>query len=415
MDHDEHSGESIGALLSSLATTLREVSNKLDAVAAHVDDDRNLAGRLAKLEAWAFRTGEDVSKIGSRLEQVETGADESAEPAPDSQPVPAKRERREPIPSRRDRLGNVNGHAGRLDTATARNETTPGRDNRPDTVTGHSERIETTAVHLDTATTQHERIDTATTSNGHLDTATGRNQRLSTATTQHEAATGHSERLDITSGRNARPDAVTGRNERLGAPDEPAPRPARTEFTAPVSRPDPLEPFGPATPNEPVPLPSRTPQPIPPAVPPTYRSEPLAAPTTRAEWLDSATPAESAAPAYTNRLEPPTTGDHLDYGSIGSTNGRLEPLTSAPRNGYESPTPRPDSGMTTPRAEDNGALPPGAHRASTGEDTSHVDKLQAMLDELKRNPNGPFGRPDSTPSANELPGVDPTFAIRTEG
>lgn len=71
--------------------------------------------------------------------------------------------------------------------------------------------------------------------------------------------------------------------------------------------------------------------------------------------------------------------------------------------------------MTSPRTDDNGALPPGAHRATTGEDTSHVDKLQAMLDELKRNPNGPFGRPEPTTSANELPGVDPTFAIRTEG
>lgn len=389
MDHDEQSGESIGAMLSSLAMTLREVSNKLDAVAAHVDDDRNLAGRLAKLEAWAFRTGEDVSKIGSRLEQVET-ADESSEPAPGSrpEPVPANRERREPIPSRRDRLGHVNGRADHHETVTARNQTTTGSD----AVTGRNER-------LDAATTHIER----------LETTTGGSPRLSAAITNNDAATGSNERLD----------AVTGRNERLAAPDETAPRPARTEFTAPIARNERLEPFGPATPNEPLSLPARTPQPVPPAVPPTYRSEPLSAPTNRTEWLDSATPAdltEPATPNYTNRLEPSAASDRLDYGSIGSGNGRLEPLTSPPRNGYESPTPRLDSGMTAPRAEDSGALTPGAHHASTGEDTSHVDKLQAMLDELKRNPNGPFGRPEpTTNSGNELPGVDPNFAVRTEG
>lgn len=390
MDHDEQSGESIGAILSSLATTLREVSNKLDAVAAHVDDDGNLAGRLAKLEAWAFRTADDVSKIGSRLEQVETGADEPGNPTPGSrpEPVPANRERREPIPSRRDRLGHVNGRADRSEAVTTRNETATGSDS----VTGRNER-------LDAATTHIER----------LDTTTGGSPRLSTATTNNDAATGN----------NARLDAVTGRNERLATPDEAASRPARTEFTAPIARNERLEPFGPATPNEPVPLPARTPQPVPPAVPPSYRGEPLAGPTTRGEWLDSATPAnltESATPGYTNRLEPPTASDRLDYGSIGSSNGRLEPLTSPPRNGYESPTPRLDSGMTAPRAEDSGAITAGAHHASTGEDTSHVDKLQAMLDELKRNPNGPFGRPEPTiTSSNELPGVDPTFAVRTEG
>ncbi|WP_330256678.1 hypothetical protein OG874_20230 [Nocardia sp. NBC_00565] len=388
MDHDEQGGDSIGAILSSLATTLREVSDKLDAVAAHVDDDRNLAGRLAKLEAWAFRTGEDVSKIGTRLEQVETGApgDEQAEIASESPVVPATRERREPIPSRRDRLENVNGRGAHVDT-TGRNATT-GRN--------------------DEASTAH---------------ATGRNDRLSPATTRNETATGrsetttgHNERLDPAH-RNDRLKPVTGHNGRLETPvdtDSTPPRPARTEFTAPIARTEHLEPFGPATPNEPVSLPSRTPQPVPPAVPATYHGDPLAASSPRSEWLDSATP---ATPTYTNRLEPQpaTTGDRLDYGTPGSSNGRLEPLTSPPRNGYESPAPRPDSGMTSPRTDDNGALPPGAHRATTGEDTSHVDKLQAMLDELKRNPNGPFGRPEPTTSANELPGVDPTFAIRTEG
>lgn len=399
MDHDERSGESIGALLSSLATTLREVSNKLDAVAAHVDDDRNLAGRLAKLEAWAFRTGEDVSKIGSRLEQVVTvePSDEPAEPALriHPEPAPVARERREPIPSRRDRLDAVNGRA---DTTSARAET--GRTDLPDITTVLSE----------TPTGRNNRSNTTGT-NERLEPATGRNERIT-------PATGTNGRLGTTTGRQ---DAPTGRNERLEAPEDPAniaPRPARTEFTAPIARTEHLEPFGPATPNDSLPLPSRTPQPVPPAVPPTYRSEPLSAPTARPDWLDSATPAstEPAAPTYTNS-QPATSGDRLEYGSIGTSNGRLEPLTSPPRNGYEpaTPTTRPDNGMTAPRAEDKGALTPGAHRADTGEDSSHVDKLQAMLDELKRNPNGPFGRPEPTSAPNELPGVDPNFAIRTEG
>ncbi|WP_063043653.1 hypothetical protein [Nocardia pseudovaccinii] len=396
MDHDERSGESIGALLSSLATTLREVSNKLDAVAAHVDDDRNLAGRLAKLEAWAFRTGEDVSKIGSRLEQVVTvePSDEPAEPAlrVRPEPVPATRERREPIPSRRDRLDAVNGRA---DTTSAHTET--GRNDLPDITTVLSQ----------TPTGRNNRPDTTGTSE-RLEPKTGRNELIT-------PTTGANGRLATPTGPL---DATTGRNERLKAPEDIAPRPARTEFTAPITRTEHLEPFGPATPNDSPSLPSRTPQPVPPAVPPTYRSEPLSAPTSRPEWLDSAIPAgtEPSAPTYTNS-QPTTTGDRLDFGSVGSSNGRLEPLTSPPRNGYESPTPttRPDTGMTAPRTEDNGALSPGAHRAGTGEDTSHVDKLQAMLDELKRNPHGPFGRPDPSSVPNELPGVDPNFAIRTEG
>ncbi len=395
MDHDERSGESIGAILSSLATTLREVSNKLDAIATHVDDDRNLADRLAKLEAWAFRTGEDVSKIGSRLEQVVTvePSNEPAATAPRirSEATPATSERREPIPSRRDRLDAVNGRAdtasahtdkarnGLPDITTVLSETPIGRDNRPDT-TGTNERIEPTAG-------RNERVTPTTSPNGRAATTTGH------------------------------PDTPTGRNERLEVPEDTAPRPARTEFTAPITRTEHLEPFGPATPNDSLSLPSRTPQPVSPAVPPTYR-ETLATPTTRPEWRDSATPAgtEPATLTYTNS-QPATTGDRLEYGSISASNGRLEPPTSTPRNGYESATPttRPDTGMTASRAEDGGAPTPGAHRAGTDEDTSHVDKLQAMLDELKRNPHGPFGRPEPSSSANELPGIDPNFAIRTEG
>ncbi|MEV4123730.1 hypothetical protein [Nocardia sp. NPDC049707] len=370
------------------------MSDKLDAVAAHADDDRNLADRLAKLEAWAFRTGEDVSKIGSRLEQVIViePSGESAEPALRIRPEPASvsKERREPIPSHRDRLDAVNGRAGSTsphtetgrnglpDITTAPSETPIGRNNRPDN-TGTNERLEP-------ATGRYERVTPTTGPNGRPANATGRL------------------------------DTPTGRSERLEAPEDTAPRSARTEFTAPITRTEHLDPFGPATPNDSLPLPPRTPQPIPPAVPPTHRGEPTSAPTTRPDWLDSATPAsaEPSAPTYTNS-QPATTGDRLEYGSIGASNGRLEPLASPPSNGYESPTPttRPDTGMTAPGAEDNATLTHGAHRA--GEDTSHVDKLQAMLDELKRNPNGPFGRPEPTSASNELPGIDPSFAIRTEG
>lgn len=245
MDHDERSGESIGALLSSLATTLREVSNKLDAVAAHVDDDRNLAGRLAKLEAWAFRTGEDVSKIGSRLEQVVTvePSDEPAEPALRlrPEPAPATRERREPIPSRRDRLDAANGRA---DTTSA------------DTETGHNNLPDSTTVLSETPTGRNNRPDTTGTDE-RLEPKTGRNELVT-------PTTGANGRLATPAGRL---DATTGRNERLKAPEDIAARPARTDFTAPITRTEHLEPFGPATPNDSLSLPSRTPQLVPPAAP----------------------------------------------------------------------------------------------------------------------------------------------------
>ncbi|WP_280194116.1 hypothetical protein [Nocardia farcinica] len=44
---------------------------------------------------------------------------------------------------------------------------------------------------------------------------------------------------------------------------------------------------------------------------------------------------------------------------------------------------------------DDAVSPP---RRPTIEENAHVDKLQAMLDELKRNPAGPFGR--HTPPEN---------------
>ncbi|WP_067656454.1 hypothetical protein [Nocardia harenae] len=84
MEHVEDGAESIGAMLSDIAESLREVSRKLDLVAARVDvplpvpvpaDDRDVATRLATIEAWAFRTDRDVADLGRRLDLLQSVAD----------------------------------------------------------------------------------------------------------------------------------------------------------------------------------------------------------------------------------------------------------------------------------------------------------------------------------------------------
>ncbi|MEV0359753.1 hypothetical protein AB0H71_27230 [Nocardia sp. NPDC050697] len=98
MEHVEDGAESIGAMLSDIAESLREVSRKLDLVAARVDvplpvpvpaDDRDVATRLATIEAWAFRTDRDVADLGRRLDTLQSVADapgtgrrHAAEPGP---------------------------------------------------------------------------------------------------------------------------------------------------------------------------------------------------------------------------------------------------------------------------------------------------------------------------------------------
>lgn len=77
MEHGQQGAESVGAILSGIAELLRDVSGRLDAVAAQVADDNGIETRLKKLEAWAFRTEQDVSALGARLE----GADPAAETA----------------------------------------------------------------------------------------------------------------------------------------------------------------------------------------------------------------------------------------------------------------------------------------------------------------------------------------------
>ncbi|RJO72952.1 hypothetical protein D5S18_21965 [Nocardia panacis] len=61
MEHGQQGAESVGAMLSSIAAALREFGEKLDEVALRVDGDRGVETRLARLEAWAFRAGQDIS------------------------------------------------------------------------------------------------------------------------------------------------------------------------------------------------------------------------------------------------------------------------------------------------------------------------------------------------------------------
>ncbi|MFE9783934.1 hypothetical protein ACFYO7_00995 [Nocardia salmonicida] len=90
MNHAEHD-ESIGSMLASIATALREVSDKLDIVAARVqldvptfpvDEDLPDHIRIRRLESWAFRASQDISRLSSRLDALDTdGEPESGRPA----------------------------------------------------------------------------------------------------------------------------------------------------------------------------------------------------------------------------------------------------------------------------------------------------------------------------------------------
>ncbi|MGY0500369.1 hypothetical protein ACWZHB_17935 [Nocardia sp. FBN12] len=97
MNHAEHD-ESIGSMLASIATALREVSDKLDIVAARVqldvpifpvDEDLPDHTRIRRLESWAFRASQDISRLSSRLDALDNGGET------DSGPVRDTRSRRE--------------------------------------------------------------------------------------------------------------------------------------------------------------------------------------------------------------------------------------------------------------------------------------------------------------------------------
>ncbi|MFQ6397241.1 hypothetical protein ACLMAJ_27765 [Nocardia sp. KC 131] len=388
MDHGEPGGESIGALLSSLATTLRDVSSKLDAVAARVDEDRDdsdVVERLAKLEAWAFRASDDMTKLDSRLERVESGA----EPSLNKVEPPAE--------------GADGGHveSPKLPSRAQRRQATA-----IPPVSDQSQRTPTAPFEAQIAAARRDPA-LAVTPDTRIEPAPAfRNERLE-------------------------PPAPTTQNQQLESATI-TPRTPRSEST---TAPSPNEPFGPATHSEPLGTRnSRVEQ-----TAPTFgneRLEPLT-PSARGEWMEAApsTHAERPAPAASRsieRLAPPAQTAPNDWPEYAPAtgNGRLEPPAQAPRNDRvdysngassngrsETTQPRPDTGMTTPRSNrtEPVAIPQGAHRAAAPptEDTSHVDKLQAMLDELKRN--GPFGARPETSAPNEMPGIDPHFAVRTEG
>ncbi|TCJ94939.1 hypothetical protein [Nocardia alba] len=90
MNHAEHD-ESIGSMLASIATALREVSDKLDIVAARVqldvptfpvEEDLPDHVRIRRLESWAFRASQDISRLSSRLDALDNdGEPDSGRPA----------------------------------------------------------------------------------------------------------------------------------------------------------------------------------------------------------------------------------------------------------------------------------------------------------------------------------------------
>ncbi|MGS2805239.1 hypothetical protein [Nocardia sp. MW-W600-9] len=100
MNHAEHD-ESIGSMLASIAAALREVSDKLDVVAARVrqevpafpaDEDLPDQTRIRRLETWAFHASQDISRLSARLDALDGG---DPEPAPRARGTRSRREVRE--------------------------------------------------------------------------------------------------------------------------------------------------------------------------------------------------------------------------------------------------------------------------------------------------------------------------------
>ncbi|MFC6012553.1 hypothetical protein [Nocardia lasii] len=88
MNHAEHD-ESIGSMLASIASALRDVSDKLDLVAARVkldvptfplDEDLPDQTRIRRLETWAFHASQDISRLSSRLDSLDGGDAEAVRP-----------------------------------------------------------------------------------------------------------------------------------------------------------------------------------------------------------------------------------------------------------------------------------------------------------------------------------------------
>ncbi|MGV9818453.1 hypothetical protein [Nocardia xishanensis] len=425
MEHGQHGAESVGAILSGIAELLREVSDKLDSVAARVGDDNGVEARLKKLEAWAFRTEQNVSALETRLDDVSPGASvERTEAAPLPRaarraPAAATARLDEPRPE------SLRAHTLRTETPRTENShvEAPRAENShletrraetPRTPNSHHEAPRAENSHLETRRAETPRTpnshhEAPRTENSHLETRRAETPR--TANSHHEATRIENSRLETLRAETSRPEtprteaprAETSRTEtsRPEAPraerlrpqaqlrQEPAPEPPRTdslEAAAIVARGEQQT----AAPNS---LPRRDTTAVPPALhdwvePNVSRGAPYDAapePVSNAH----AEPAEIAP-----RTETPQ--ERLGFGTVGTP-----VVDSAPRlNGrLEAPalTSRADTTLTAPR--DEPAAAPTQHHA-TVDDNSHVDKLQAMLDELKRNPAGPFGRPLSNPSGD---------------
>ncbi|WP_280404626.1 hypothetical protein [Nocardia brasiliensis] len=326
MEHGQQADESIGAMLSSIAAVLREVSDKLDAVAARVDGavpippaEHGIEARLAKLEAWAFRAGQDISGIDGRLEKVEAGAGaEPAAPAAARPPLPRATRRNaatsespshEPDPAAQAPAAREGG--SRRYEGGAGSENGTARDSAAHEVNAVPQR----GFSAPREPVTHEQSSPSG----------------FTAPTPREPVTATREPIQ------AAREQITTPREPVAVPREPAP--AAQEFTAP-------------TPREP--LPSRQ--------------------------SSFTAPRESIGSPYQNFTSPqekpyesmvPPAHDSGDFGA-GRTNGAA--------------------------AEENGVALTGAHRASDESlipvDNTHVDKLQAMLDELKKTAAAPLGRND---------------------
>ncbi|MGW4740973.1 hypothetical protein [Nocardia xishanensis] len=430
MEHGQHGAESVGAILSGIAELLREVSDKLDSVAARVGEDNGVEARLKKLEAWAFRTEQNVSALETRLDDVASGASvERTEAAPLPRaarraPGAATARLDEPRPEslRAQALGTEtprteNSHHeapraenSRLETRRAETPRTenshheatriensrleaPGtEDSRLETLRAETPR--TANSHHEATRTESSRHDTRRTENSHHEATRIENSRLQTRraeTSRPEALRTEAARAETSRTETPRPEAPRAERLRPQAPlrPEPSPEPPRTdslEAAAIVARVEQQT----AAPNS---LPRRDTTAVPPALhdwvePNVSRGAPYDAapePVSNAH----AEPAEIAP-----RTETPQ--ERLGFGTVGT------PIVdTAPRlNGrLEAPalTSRADTTLTAPR--DESAAAPTQHHA-TIDDNSHVDKLQAMLDELKRNPAGPFGRPLGNPSGD---------------
>ncbi|WP_067842783.1 hypothetical protein [Nocardia lijiangensis] len=324
MEHGQQGAESVGAILSGIAELLRDVSDRLDSVAARVGEDNGAEARLKKLEAWAFRTEQNVSALETRLDDVTSVA-------------PAERTEGKSLPSRAERRAAATPAAQPERAEPVRPEPA-----RPEPL--RSEPLRSEPLRSETVRTETARIETPRAE-----------RRRPPAPTRQEPAS-ESPRTD-----SLEVAAVAARVEQQSAAPNGLPR--REPATASPTLHDWVEPN-------------------------VSRGAPYDAapePVSNAH----AEPAE-----ITPRTETPP--ERLDYGSVGTPlvdtaprlNGRLEAPTL---------TSHSDTNLTAPREE---SAAPTQHRA-TIEDNSHVDKLQAMLDELKRNPAGPFGRPLSAPPGEQ--------------